>query len=108
MEKISVTKNYEKYRDEFILELELCEDEEEIDDFFNEFSDEDLNTPEERLEFLKSYMCINGMGGMPDGDISAEDITKSYLSLLKQSFIEGSWRQLTNKYRNLKRNRTSA
>jgi hypothetical protein len=71
--------------------LELCESDDDINKYFKERRSS-LNTPELKFEFLKNYMRMISYAEF--GNPSTDD----NLDILKEMFLRGNWRQLSDKY----------
>jgi|GEM_PF-5268229 len=76
-------------RVEPILELDLCIDESEVDDYFD--THDSAKTLSERIQFLQDYMKV--IGTTPFGKFTEAE----KYSITKEVFVAGRWRSLTRK-----------
>ncbi|MCL2774209.1 MAG: hypothetical protein FWD71_12785 [Oscillospiraceae bacterium] len=74
------------------VDLELCETVTDIDAYFVNVRKIDRNDFAKQIDILSKYMCIIGTGNF--GYISEQ----AECMILKNMFISGEWRQLTDKY----------
>ena len=71
------------------VDLELCTNTIELENYFME---KGITRVLEQYNFLKDYMCV--VDTVDYGEIS----DKIKCEILKEMFVAGEWRQMTNKY----------
>jgi hypothetical protein len=88
---VDTTIEYEIADDEIDVELELCETEAELNAYFKTkgIGENDFKN---QIYILSKYMCIIGTGNFKYISEPAECM------ILRQMFINGEWRQLTDRY----------
>ena len=90
------------------INLELCTDSIELDKYLEDYlinnnldkSDEQTKLSEQ-IKFLDGYMCVRSTGRTGTYDASsAMRALKDELEMLKEIYLNGTWRQMTGKYDN--------
>jgi hypothetical protein len=76
----------------YILELELCENDDELKNIFADIGMEDDH--EAQIYFLEGYMCVRSVSN--SGFAYLED--ELYCNALREHFLSGDWKRLTGKY----------
>jgi hypothetical protein len=74
-------------------EIEKCTN---IDDLNNFLMKNGHDTPDKQSTYLEKYMCVIYAKNMSTSDKADSDETQC--KFLKNIFLEGDWRRMTNKY----------